>query len=557
MSHLPDSGAYASAAGAGSNDSYRNRASGGHDQNEFRTPYSPAQDGGFSTAPHWQAQSYGGYPTAGQNQFAATNGSSHPSYSGAPYGATHASPYSAFSMPSHHSRTGHLQGYGHHPESGPPTPNSASMSQHNTPGGLGASPAYHSPSMAGMVPGLAHVHSAAAAHQSYPSHYQASLVPQSGPGSVAGGLGAPHLGSAGAVSSPGYPSAPQYSTQLPMAGRHRVTTTLWEDEGTLCFQVDAKGVCVARRHDNNMINGTKLLNVCGMSRGKRDGILKNEKERIVVKVGAMHLKGVWITFTRGKQLAEQNGIAELLYPLFEPNIQSFLYHPENYPRTAAVMAAAQERQNKRGPETASPSTAQVGGGHHDQADYSASWSRHPSGSAYANLSAPTTATQSPNHAAHPHSGYSTPSMQQQPSASSTNGTAAGGARPLPVDRRHSMPMNNNGNPADHPGRAENPYAAMGALDHGGNHAAATLAGVGPGAQARRTASGTKRVFDDGPDSDPYASAGLPGTGAGDRTYKRIRDGRGDDFGADAYDNGALDAQHAYGNGRNDRSAGKA
>lgn len=51
-----------------------------------------------------------------------------------------------------------------------------------------------------------------------------------------------------AVSSPGYPSAPQYSTQLPMAGRHRVTTTLWEDEGTLCFQVDAKGVCVARRH---------------------------------------------------------------------------------------------------------------------------------------------------------------------------------------------------------------------------------------------------------------------------------------------------------------------
>lgn len=93
--------------------------------------------------------------------------------------------------------------------------------------------------------------------------------------------------------SPSYTSAPQYSTQLPLAGRHRVTTTLWEDEGTLCFQVDARGVCVARRHDNNMINGTKLLNVCGMSRGKRDGILKNEKERVVVKVGAMHLKGVW------------------------------------------------------------------------------------------------------------------------------------------------------------------------------------------------------------------------------------------------------------------------
>jgi protein SOK2 len=45
--------------------------------------------------------------------------------------------------------------------------------------------------------------------------------------------------------------------------------------------------------DNNMINGTKLLNAAGMSRGKRDGILKNERGRMVVKIGAMHLKGVW------------------------------------------------------------------------------------------------------------------------------------------------------------------------------------------------------------------------------------------------------------------------
>lgn len=123
-----------------------------------------------------------------------------------------------------------------------------------------------------------------------------------------------------------------------------------------------------------MINGTKLLNVCGMSRGKRDGILKNEKERVVVKVGAMHLKGVWceaplsftparpsdqlnrdplfcspcrITFQRAKQLSDQNSITDMLYPLFEPDIQSFLYHPDNYARTAAVVAAAAERQQAR------------------------------------------------------------------------------------------------------------------------------------------------------------------------------------------------------------------
>lgn len=48
-----------------------------------------------------------------------------------------------------------------------------------------------------------------------------------------------------------------------------------------------------RNTDNHMINGTKLLNVAGMTRGRRDGILKSEKMRHVVKIGPMHLKGVW------------------------------------------------------------------------------------------------------------------------------------------------------------------------------------------------------------------------------------------------------------------------
>lgn len=33
----------------------------------------------------------------------------------------------------------------------------------------------------------------------------------------------------------------------PVGVKPRVTATLWEDEGTLCFQVDVKGTCVARR----------------------------------------------------------------------------------------------------------------------------------------------------------------------------------------------------------------------------------------------------------------------------------------------------------------------
>jgi hypothetical protein len=42
-----------------------------------------------------------------------------------------------------------------------------------------------------------------------------------------------------------------------------------------------------------MINGTQLLNVAGMTCERRDGILKSEKVRHAVKIGPMHLEGVW------------------------------------------------------------------------------------------------------------------------------------------------------------------------------------------------------------------------------------------------------------------------
>ncbi|TVY58683.1 Cell pattern formation-associated protein STUA [Lachnellula cervina] len=115
----------------------------------------------------------------------------------------------------------------------------------------------------------------------------------------------------------------------PPGMKPKVTATLWEDEGTLCFQVDVKGTCVARREDNHMINGTKLLNVAGMTRGRRDGILKAEKQKHVVKIGPMHLKGVWIPFERALEFANKEKITELLYPLFVHNIGSLLYHPVN------------------------------------------------------------------------------------------------------------------------------------------------------------------------------------------------------------------------------------
>jgi protein SOK2 len=61
----------------------------------------------------------------------------------------------------------------------------------------------------------------------------------------------------------------------------------------VCRAVKLSWKALTETSDNHMINGTKLLNVAGMTRGRRDGILKSEKMRHVVKIGPMHLKGVW------------------------------------------------------------------------------------------------------------------------------------------------------------------------------------------------------------------------------------------------------------------------
>ncbi|UPX10406.1 uncharacterized protein EKO05_0001067 [Ascochyta rabiei] len=139
----------------------------------------------------------------------------------------------------------------------------------------------------------------------------------------------------------------------PPGMKPRVTATLWEDEGSLCFQVEAKGVCVARREDNHFINGTKLLNVAGMTRGRRDGILKSEKTRHVVKIGPMHLKGVWIPFERALEFANKEKITEQLYPLFVHDIGALLYHPTN-----------QNRQSNAQRYLSGPTTSQPPSLHH-------------------------------------------------------------------------------------------------------------------------------------------------------------------------------------------------
>ncbi|TIB38820.1 hypothetical protein E3P86_01427 [Wallemia ichthyophaga] len=106
---------------------------------------------------------------------------------------------------------------------------------------------------------------------------------------------------------------------------NRVHELWWEENKTRVWTVEVdSGNYVARRQDNDQINGTKLLNITRITRGKRDGILKNEKSRQVVKTGTISLKGVWIPLDRGLVLARQFGIEQLVYPLFEANVGEYV-----------------------------------------------------------------------------------------------------------------------------------------------------------------------------------------------------------------------------------------
>lgn len=123
----------------------------------------------------------------------------------------------------------------------------------------------------------------------------------------------------------------------------------------------------AMRSDNHMINGTKLLNVANMTRGRRDGILKSEKVRKVIKIGPMHLKGVWIPFERALDFANKERLTEKLYPLFVHDIGSLLQNP----RTQSTPASGRNNrgdQNEQASHLRTPQSSRDG--HHPSSSIS-------------------------------------------------------------------------------------------------------------------------------------------------------------------------------------------
>jgi len=107
----------------------------------------------------------------------------------------------------------------------------------------------------------------------------------------------------------------------------RITLVPWVDRNTYVYQIEIGDKIVSRRFDNHFVNGTKLLNVAGLTRGKRDAILKNEPVRNVVKNAPFHLKGVWIPVERARILSYKYNIDDRIHYLLDNNPSKFLENP--------------------------------------------------------------------------------------------------------------------------------------------------------------------------------------------------------------------------------------
>ncbi|KAL7749912.1 hypothetical protein RI367_004788 [Sorochytrium milnesiophthora] len=141
--------------------------------------------------------------------------------------------------------------------------------------------------------------------------------------------------------------------------KNYLTTFFWDDKATLVYQLNCGSVPVCRRKDNNFVNGTKLLNISPISRGKRDSMLKHEKDRDVIKKGPFRLKGIWIPFERAIQLAGEIGIISEACPLFDKNPESLVLSSESVSSIAAsrTLSGSSAEENSEQPETATSDSA--------------------------------------------------------------------------------------------------------------------------------------------------------------------------------------------------------
>ncbi|KAH9983890.1 hypothetical protein BJV74DRAFT_848944 [Russula compacta] len=86
------------------------------------------------------------------------------------------------------------------------------------------------------------------------------------------------------------------------------------------YECMVRGIAVMRRRADSYVNATQILKVAGVDKGRRTKILEKEilpGKHEIVQGGYGKYQGTWIPLERGRDIALQYGVANLLAPLFD------------------------------------------------------------------------------------------------------------------------------------------------------------------------------------------------------------------------------------------------
>ncbi|RIA83868.1 hypothetical protein C1645_785341 [Glomus cerebriforme] len=141
---------------------------------------------------------------------------------------------------------------------------------------------------------------------------------------------------------------PEASSQIPRPNSGPIYSAVYS--GVPVYEFLVRDVAVMRRRPDSYLNATQILKVAGLEKGKRTKIIEKEVltgEHEKVQGGYGKYQGTWVPFERGKELAEQYGVLEILRPLLEyqPPKHDVPYSSSPYTPTKEQAMAALRRRN--------------------------------------------------------------------------------------------------------------------------------------------------------------------------------------------------------------------
>lgn len=99
-----------------------------------------------------------------------------------------------------------------------------------------------------------------------------------------------------------------YSTSTPSTpvssmeeDRRSVSLCYWREENTLLYQIECDGQTISRRLDNDLVNITKIMNSMGITKRKRDTLMRFESRDVHISC-SFDKRGIWIPLKRAEEI---------------------------------------------------------------------------------------------------------------------------------------------------------------------------------------------------------------------------------------------------------------